>query len=58
MANNKGNLLAHFDLAKVYEKMGKYDLAILEYSYLSKSDDETARKTGLEGIGRLEEKRK
>ncbi len=56
LAINKNNLLARFRLAEVYEKMGKHDLAIQEYSFLSNSDDETARKAGLEGLKRLKKK--
>jgi len=56
LTNNKENLLARSRLAEVYEKMGKYNLAIEEYSLLSKSDDETFRKFGMEGIERLKNK--
>lgn len=45
-------------LAGVYEKMGDYDLALKEYRSLSKSDDEDIRKKALDGIKRIEEKKK
>lgn len=48
------NLKAHSGLAKVYEDIGKVELAIEEYSILLKSEDEYFIKWGAEGIERLE----
>ena len=58
LSNDKGNRLAYFGLAEIYEKMGKYDLAIEIYSFMSRADDEPTREKALEGLSRLEEKRK
>jgi hypothetical protein len=43
-------------IAEVYEKMGKYDLALKEYRSLTKSDNEEIRKKAMDAINRIEEK--
>ena len=50
---NKDNEHARFVLAQIYEKAGKYDLAIQEYSELYKSENEETGKKALEAIDRL-----
>ncbi len=50
--------VAQMRLAGVYEKMGKYDLALKEYYPLSESDDEKIKSKALDGIKRVKEKRK
>jgi tetratricopeptide (TPR) repeat protein len=57
LSANKNNLRARSLFAEIYEKMRRYDLAIQEYSLLSKSDDGEIRKIGLEGIRRLKGKK-
>lgn len=54
----KDHFFAQIGLAEVYEKMGEYDLALKEYRSLSKSDDEEIRKKALNGIKRIEDKKK
>lgn len=49
----ENHVYAHLSLAEVYERMGKTDLALKEYSVLSESDDEHFKKKGLEGVQRL-----
>lgn len=56
LSDHKYYLPAHSQLAEVYERAGRYGLAIQEFSFLSKSNDERARQEGLEGIRRLREK--
>lgn len=50
--------VAQMGLAEVYEKMGKYDLALKEYRSLSESAYENIKGKALDGIKRIEEKRK
>jgi tetratricopeptide (TPR) repeat protein len=50
--------IAQMGLAGVYEKMGKYDLALKEYRSLSESDDGNIRAKALDGIKRIKEKEK
>jgi tetratricopeptide (TPR) repeat protein len=50
--------IAQMGLAGVYEKMGEYDLALKEYRSLSELDDENMRSPALDGIKRINEKRK
>ena len=54
----ENNTLARLDLAEIYEKIGKYDLAIQEYRVLSQSGDEKVREKGLQGMKRLEGREK
>ena len=57
LSKDKGSRVAHFRLAAIYERMGKYDLAVQEYSFLAKASDEPTRNKALEGLERLEGKR-
>jgi tetratricopeptide (TPR) repeat protein len=50
--------VAQMGLAEVYEKMGKYDLALKEYHSLSESDDGNIRSKALDSIKRIKEKKK
>jgi len=52
------NPVAQMGLAEVYEKMGKYDLALKEYRSLSESEHENIKSKALEGIKRIGEKKK
>lgn len=50
---DKNNLNARLGLAKVYEKIGKNDIALQEYMILSKSNDEFFKTEGIGGVNRL-----
>ncbi len=52
LSNDEHNAYARLRLAKIYEKTGKNDLAIQEYTILSKSPEERVREEGLKGLKR------
>lgn len=59
LINSKCDLYSdHNKLAKLYENLGKVDLAMQEYILLSKADDKEIAKSGFQGIERLKKKEK
>ena len=52
---DNNNLSAPLGLAKLYEKMGKDDLARKEYFLLSESEITYFQKLGLDGLRRVRE---
>jgi len=56
LSDDPNNLLAHLDLAQLYEKMGEFDLAMRQYLLISKSPDVAFQAKGREGLERLQGK--
>jgi Tfp pilus assembly protein PilF len=53
LSDNPSNLLAHLELAKLYEKTGELDRARQQYLLISESPNAVFRAKGTEGLERL-----